>query len=69
MKFSEVAACCAGMEACGVQVGSNDTSQGLVLRGSPVINGCPAKRNKLSRLDTLIKEKFDTLLRISIAIC
>lgn len=39
MKFSEVAACCAGMEACGVQVGSNDTSHGLVILGSPVING------------------------------
>lgn len=33
MKFSEVAACCAGMEVCGVQVGSNDTSHGLVILG------------------------------------
>lgn len=33
MKFSEVAAYCAGMEACGVQVGSNDTLHRLVIPG------------------------------------
>lgn len=33
MKFSEVAACCAEMEACGVQVSSNDTPHGLVILG------------------------------------
>ncbi|CAK7017617.1 MAG: hypothetical protein PARBA_00732 [Parabacteroides sp.] len=33
MKFSEVAACCAGMEVCGIKVSSNDTSHGLVILG------------------------------------
>ncbi|KDS37479.1 hypothetical protein M092_1732 [Parabacteroides distasonis str. 3776 D15 iv] len=39
MKFSEMAACCAGMEVCGVQVGSNDTLHGLVIFGRPMTNG------------------------------
>lgn len=38
MDFNPLAACCAGMEVCGVQVGSNDTLHGLVILGYPMIN-------------------------------
>ena len=66
MDFSKVAACCAGMEVCGVQVGSNNTLHPLVILGWLMINSPLAELGKLTLLDIVGKEKFGALLRISI---